>query len=106
MAIFSVPVEPKNPNQRLFTSFEGTSYIIDFRWNERDEAWYMDIFTETEDELARGVKVALGAVILRKYSDDRFPPGKFFAADLENTHREAGLDDFGARVRLYYKEAE
>lgn len=76
---------------------------LEFRWNERDNAWYMSMYDLEDDPIFEGEKVALGALIgARKRYDPRWPGGCFLADDTSGANVEAGLDDLGARVQLRY----
>lgn len=102
MAAEALPLFPGEPNYRVSTSLAGKQYLLDVRWNGRDEAWYLDISTEDGEPLRRGIKVVLGALLGGRAVDDRLPQGVFQAVDLTNSGRDAGLDDLGDRVQIYF----
>lgn len=93
-----LPLVPSIPNYRFGTALAGAQFVIDVRWNARDEAWYMDIREEDETLIRAGIKVVLGTLIGGRVTADKFPLGVFIAADLTARGEEAGLADLGDRV--------
>lgn len=106
MALLAFPIEPSTPNQRMDFALDGTRYVFEFRWNDRDQAWFMSMFDEQESPIMESVKITLGSIIGSHYVDPRKPPGPIFAADLSNLNQEAGIDDLGERVQVYYSEVD
>lgn len=98
----ALPLIPSEPNYRLGTQLDGTQYVIDCRWNSRAEAWYLDVLDANADPIRTGIKIVLGAALGARCTDPRFPQGLFLASDLSGQGREAGLDDLGVRVFVYY----
>ena len=44
MARFLVPTRPGVPDYSQRTSLDGRTYLLTFRWNEREEsAWYLSL---------------------------------------------------------------
>lgn len=101
-----LPLIPSVPNYRVSTTLDGEQYILDVRWNGRDEAWYLDLLAEDETPIRRGMKVVLGVPLGARSVDLAFPDGFLLASDLSGAGREAGLDDLGARVRVYFYSRE
>lgn len=98
----TLPLAPSIPHQRVGTVLDDTVYVFDLTWNERDEAWYMDVLTSDETPIRVGIKVVLGAELGRRVADARFPKGTLWAHDLSRAGKEAGLDDLGVRVVVFY----
>lgn len=96
-----LPLVPSIPNYRVATTLGDDQFILDVRWNGRDEAWYMDILTQDGDMIRAGIKLVLGA-ILGVGADSRLPAGRLIASDLAGTGVDAGLDDMGVRVAVYF----
>ncbi len=97
-----LPLEPSTPSYRVSTTLGGVPYVLDVRWNARDDAWYLDIRDEEALAIRVGIRVVLGVMLGRRCVDPRFPAGFIFAADTSNRGEEAGLDDLGARVKVYF----
>lgn len=97
-----LPLSSAQTNYRFGTSLGGVQYTIDVRWNGRDEAWYADILTEDATPIRRGIKLVLGGLLGGRVIDPRFPDGVLLAVDLARLGRDAGLDDLGDRVAVYF----
>ena len=97
-----LPLIPTTPSYRVGTTLAGGQFIFDLRWNARDVSWYMNIFTDNETPLRRSIKVVLGTLLGGRSALEDFPDGIIFAADLTGAGQEAGLDDLGTRVRVYF----
>ncbi len=100
-----LPLIPSVPNYRVGTTLDGTQYILDVRWNTRAASWYMDIRTEDDELIHAGMRLVLGAKHGMRITDTRFPNGIITAVDLSDTHSEAGLDDMGTRVAVFFYTA-
>lgn len=103
---FVLPLDSAAPHYQVGTSLDGVQYILELKWNMRDEAWYLDILAEDEDPIRHGMKIVLGTLLGRRSVDPRMPAGAFIAADLSGAGREATIDDLGTRVVVYYYTAD
>lgn len=97
-----VPAADSGPFYRVGVVLGDRQYIFDVRWNARDGAWYFDMFAEDESPIVVGVKIVLGALLGGRCVSADFPDGVFIASDLENTGRDATIDDLGTRVAVYF----
>ena len=89
------------------TSLDGQTYTLEFRWNAREEFWYMNLLTADEDPIAMGIKLVSDWSLLRRVTDPRKPPGALMAIDTTTSGVDAGFDELGTRVMLlYFDEAE
>ncbi len=101
-----LPIDSAFPSYRLSTAIDGVQYIVDVRWNERDEAWYLDLLSSDGDPIKHGMKIALGTKLGRRCVDPRFPTGAIIARDLTGNGNDAGRYDLGTRVQLRYYSAD
>ena len=97
-----LPFIPNEFQYRVNTVVEGTEFIFDMRWNGRDSAWYMDLLDIEGDIIRAGMKIVLGSAIGIRSADARFPDGFFSASDLSNSGVDAGFDDLGVRVVVFF----
>lgn len=101
-----LPLIPSIPHSRVSTTLAGAQYLLDVRWNARASAWFMDLLAEDETPICHGIKVVLGAAMGGRSTHPRFPAGMLMAVDLTGQGREAGFDDIGTRVVVYFFTAE
>lgn len=84
---------------------ESITYTLQFRWNVRLAAWFMDVLNEAGDTyLIAGVRIVVGWP-LAAYRNKTVPPGQFIALDTVDGHVDPQLTDFGLRVKLWYLTA-
>jgi hypothetical protein len=91
---------------QFICALDQSDYALTFRWSDRGSAWYMDITDTAGDLLLSGVRLSLGVGLLSRFSDYRLPAGEFITLDTSGQGVEAGRQDLGSRVRLYYVENE
>ncbi len=98
-----VPLAFDTPLYTIRVTLDGVEYILKFDWNDRENRWYMGFFSIDEDPLAVGIKVVANWPLLRRFTDDRLPPGELFATDLSPMLGESPTySELGTRVRLMY----
>lgn len=94
-----LPLTPSVPHYRVAVALAGIDYLLDFRWNARDAAWYMDVFGSDGKIVAAGLKLVIGQMIgARHVGVPKFPRGVFIVGDTSGERRDATLDDLGTRV--------
>ena len=85
------------------TTIDDTEYVLRFKWNERDGAWFMDILDEDEGALALGLKLVPGWPILYYVPPlDYLPRGDFYVYTTDGTAAEPTLDNLGTDFELLY----
>lgn len=109
----ALPFKSSIPSFRVGTTLDGVAYLLDVSWNAGSEtvpgAWYFDLLLEDETPIASGVKVVLGVFLARRATHPKRPPGYLIASDLapvNGRETDAGFDDLGARVQVYYYTVE
>jgi|SRR5262245_19290714 len=105
MQTIPLPTDTAFFSQRV--ELEGTSYILDFSWNERNKLWKLSVFTADGDPLVRGVSLVSNRSLLRRYkSKEGFPPGDLMMLDPTHTIDRADYGQLGTDVSLTYYLAE
>ena len=103
-----IPIEESGPFITQTTDLDGTDFVFTFRFNEREQRWYMDLRTPDGDDVHMGVKVVTDWLLLRLLVDQtNRPRGEIYAVDATGSGLDARLGDLGTRVRLiYFDEGE
>lgn len=84
-------------------TLDAVSYLFEFRFNFRENCWYLQISTVDGTTLAQGIKLVNNFFLLQRFSDDNLPPGELFSYTGPGIDDSpAGLNDFGKRCILYY----
>ena len=101
MSAYQLPLVASVQSYRVSTLLAGTEYILDLHWNGRASAWYMDLMAADESPIRLGIKLVIGANHCSRLSSGLID-GVFVVADLSGTNKEAGFDDLGTRVMVYF----
>lgn len=106
MTIQAVPLDDTGA-QLYFqtTTFEGTSYILAFQYNQRCASWYMSVADNLGVDIYNGVKMVCGLPLLRKCKDPRRPPGALYVFSSTSDASPPALFDLfpgSGRCQLVY----
>lgn len=75
MAIsFNIPTAPA---AFYSTTIERDTYLFRFKWQERNQSWYLDVETQNGTVLAKGSKLVPNMPLLRKNLDEG-PEGNLY----------------------------
>jgi len=106
MANLELPLRSDVAHFEYAITLEGTTYRLEFMYNERAAGWFLTVRDEIGAVLLAGRRLVIGFPLVRpRFQDPRLPPGTFLALDLEGKGQEAGPDDLGNRVVLAYVES-
>lgn len=102
-----IPINNGLEAYTVSVSLEEAVYDFLFRWNARDEAWYMDV-SVLDSVALYGVKVINSEDLLAAYAYksavELLPPGRFQITDVAGTFRDPDTDTFGDDVVLIYED--
>lgn len=85
---------------------EGRELVLDLRWSQREEKWYLDLRSADGTLLVGAIKVVVNFPLLIPYHRIAgVPAGEFFANDLRTPPADPGLDELGDVVELCYVPA-
>lgn len=105
MSVLEVSI-PTGPASFQTITLEGVTIGLRIWWNARAQVWQIDVSDAGGADLASGMVLAIGVPLLRRFGNrSDLPPGVLMAMDTSGQGLEAGREDLGARVRLYYDEA-
>ncbi len=86
----------------LVIPLDAVNYTLQFRWNLREGAWYMDVLDDTGTTiLMAGIKLVVDYALGIQFAD-RSPPGFFMMLDTSGKGDDPGISDLGARCKLIY----
>ena len=106
--MIALPTVTDSPHYTFSIDLDAKTYVFNFRWNDRDAAWFFDVELLDGSRLATARKIVLNVPLLAALGDPRLPPGALIALDLNDAGGVAtppNIDELGARVRLYYLSA-
>ena len=100
-----IPLVPSQGFYDFSTAVNGLTLSFTVRWNSVDEAFYFDIVDQSGNAIVLGIKLVLGAYLGRWCQHKLFRDGVLVAIDTSSTLTDAGFDDAGDRVQLWYYTA-
>lgn len=98
-----------DPFYEVVTSLDGTPYRFEFRYNQREDRWHFSLGTVGSEWLIVGVKVAIGADLLRGLTHPLRPAGILIATSSSSPPRDPGLLDLiegGDGALVYFPASE
>jgi hypothetical protein len=101
--MIKLPIDQNSSWFKFVTELDGASYGFEFRWNERDGAWYCTLRDGEDNALVSGRKVVLGPMFWRFHATvGVLPLGDIYVTDSSGTNLDPGYADLGRRVVLSY----
>lgn len=107
MAVFDLPTSTVDSNYRFDVELDGVVYRLAFKFNSRDEAWYLTIFDTSDRLLRAGIRVVNEWPLLRLWAEASRPAGEMIVANKGELLTPPGLTQLGQEAVLtYLDEAE
>lgn len=107
MAVFKLPTSTTSPYYVFEIELDGVLFKLEFKFNERDSAWYLHILDQNDNHLRSGIKVVSDWTILRLWREvGTRPEGEMIPTALGDISRPALIDELGEQVILTYLDAE
>lgn len=97
-----IPFIPGDTNYRLAVPLNDGEYLFDVRWNERDQAHYVDIRLSNEEVIVLGAKVVLGGRLGQLSTHAFFDAHVLQPIDMSGEGLDARFDDLGQRVQVVH----
>lgn len=106
MAVLQLPTSTINPFYVFEIELDGVLFRMEFKFNERDQAWYMSILDTNDNHLRSGLRVVSDWTLLRLWQElTKRPEGEIIATALGGITRPALIDELGSQVILTYLDA-
>lgn len=103
MAVLELPLS-SFPAQSFTTQLGDKKFFFDVRFNSRSNTWTIDMLDDASREaVVIGLPIRLGVDLLDPYN---FPYGALVATDRTGQGKEAGPDDLGSRVAVFWVSAD
>lgn len=97
--ILELPLS-SDPAQRFTTQLGDKKYDFDVKYSDRSGVWTMDMADNANKAaILSGIPLVLGQQLLEPYN---LSIGRMLVVDGTNQGKEAGSDDLGSRVKLYW----
>ncbi|MDQ7745452.1 phage baseplate plug family protein [Hydrogenophaga pseudoflava] len=101
--IVSLPLT-SDPAQSFTVQLGRSKYLFDVKFNSRSGVWTFDLFdAATKVAMLASIPIALGVDMLWPYN---LGIGRLIAGDSSNRGRDAGSDDLGQRLKVFWFSPE
>lgn len=101
-----IPVKSDAAYYDLQIQLEGVTYTLEFRWNVRASAWFMNILDAQGVNMIRAGLRLVTNFPLWPYGASRTPPGALIVVDTTGSgDADPDLDGLGDRWQLLYLTA-
>lgn len=99
-------VEELAPTIDFSIDLTGVEFRIVLRWDDRIEAWFIDLFDANDIQLARSKRLVGNYFLFDNQTDRRFPAGRLALIEQSETGKSAEFEDLGKRMLLQYFEPD
>lgn len=107
MAVTTLPTSTTDANYRFDVDLDGVVYRLAFKFNSRDDSWYVSIFDESDKLLRAGIRIVNETPLLWRWAEAVRPAGELIAVPQGAQTVPAELNQLGSEVLLtYLDEAE
>lgn len=106
MAILRVPLNHSLYHYEFRVELGSMIYVFEIRYNTYMGTWIFSIYDSANDPIIMGLPLLVGIDLLRRYTDDRLPPGRLFMYNLENNNQDGEEKDLGDNLLMLYLEDE
>ena len=105
MAFLEIPTNSDSEHFDFEIDLEGVVYTLEFSYNKRRDLWNMSIIDLSGNLLLGNLPLLTDVPLTDQYVDEELPPGRFIMLDETGEQRDAGRNDLGATIKLFYDEA-
>lgn len=104
MAVIKIPTSKTLSVYTMSISLDEKLFNLNFRYNSREEAWYMDLFDSNFTPIRQGTALRTGTFPwLRTWTNDA-PDGLALVLDPSGKDLEPGRNTLGTDVLLVYND--
>lgn len=103
--LLQAPQRDNRPDIRWRNLLDSRWYSFRLAWNVRDRRWYLDVSSDTGDQIVVGLAVEAQISLLEAVRRDELPPGQLFVEDVGGFDRRPGQFTWLSYSRLFYRPA-
>lgn len=105
MAFLTIPIRNDIPAYRFQIELESVLYFMEFRYSERSERWFFDIYDSDENIIIGGIKILNNQDLTGRFKNQSLPPGTFFTFDESGNDAPPSRTNFGQDIVMLYRES-
>lgn len=105
MAFLEIPTNSESEHYDFEIDLDGIVYTLEFLYNKRRDLWIMRILDLEQNVSLGDTPLLTNIPLIDQYVDENLPAGRFILLDETGQNRDAGRNDLGASIKLFYEEA-
>ena len=105
MALLKLPVRSDLKAYEFQVDLDNAAFTLKYRFNERLGRWTMDIATNVGADILTGLPLLTDVPLTDQFRFEELPPGRFILVDKTGENKNAGAEDLGNDVLMFYEEA-
>lgn len=99
----TLPITQRSAQFRFACELDGVTYVLGFRYNDRDGIWRLDIGDANNTPLALGLALVTNMPLLRAVRTlPGLPPGELMVIDTASGDTDPTFDSIGRRHLVMY----
>jgi len=105
MKLFELPIENQGLEYYKFnTNLDGQNYGFRFRYNRRNDTWYVTIYDSNEQVVISDAAVLsyMHSMTARLGVSGFMPFGDLYCSDVNSGKEDPSYNNFGKVVKLFY----
>ncbi len=106
MAIERIPNSTTLAYYEIELVLDDVEFKLTFKFNDRDDSWYMTIRDPDDVLLRAGIRVVNEWALLRLWAEATRPDGEIVSVNQGDIDTLPGLDQLGAEVLLNYLDED
>lgn len=106
MAILELPIDSQQVAFKFKVTLDSILVELEFHFNSRYERWFMNMLDENGNMILAGRPMMTNLDLTGRFADGRIPPGFMFPFNITQAFEDAGFEDLGEDVPVFYEEVE
>src|SRR4030066_242844 len=91
------PEDEQQPAYDYSITLDGTEYRITVQYRERQDRWYLSLYSAADEPIILGLKLMADRYLLAPYVMAALPPGDLLLLDTTGAGVQCGFDDLGRK---------
>lgn len=105
MASLELPAFPEDPQVNYEVALDGTTFRLQYRYNNRDQSVYLDLFDLTGAPIRYGIRLVSDYPLFRQIALAGRPEGELFVSATSANFDPPTFEQLGTDAIIIYNEA-
>ena len=105
MATFIIPTRGDIQDYNQTVTLDGALFNLEFRFNQRDDAWTLNVLDESQVRIRSGIKLVANFPLLRVLRNLKRPLGELVSLDTRVLPAPPRQEELGEIIELTYLDA-